>query len=404
MFTTKELILKHTAIGIPVDRWALFAVAQSTLHEVWAWEYEIRRKEDLRYLPKRCGDTFPIPNSALSNRDLRSVQGTLDDVGQEYEGSRRQIMLTRQEGLTATYNRFHDPAESAPDVQKLRDLHVEMDKAVAAAYGWDDLDLGHGFHETMQGTRFTISESARREVLARLLKLNHERYAEEVAQGLHQKKGGGGKTRKGKRGAGEGELSLFGDDDDDPDPAGGSGERGVGSGESEDDGESGTSESNLPTPHSPRPTPIDAIETDAVMAAFRQAARGHGWMDRDDLLKEVSLVLGYQRLGPRIEESLRNHLRAAIRRRIIEPDGPSLVHTGTATMADYELEELREAFRSVMRKGSTYEREDVIRALARYLGFVRLTETIRQPIKSAINSAIRQGILGYEGSVIWREA
>ena len=63
-----------------------------------------------------------------------------------------------------------------------------MDKAVAAAYGWDDLDLDHGFHETKQGTRFTISESARRKVLALLLKLNHERYAEEVAQDLHDKK------------------------------------------------------------------------------------------------------------------------------------------------------------------------------------------------------------------------
>ena len=91
--------------------------------------------------------------------------------------------------MTKTYNRFHDSDESAADIQKLRDLHVEMDKAVAAAYGWSDLDLGHGFHETKQGTRFTISEAARREVLARLLKLNHERYAEEVAQGLHDKEG-----------------------------------------------------------------------------------------------------------------------------------------------------------------------------------------------------------------------
>ena len=62
-----------------------------------------------------------------------------------------------------------------------------MDNAVAAAYGWTDLDLGHGFHETKQGVRYTISETARREVLARLLKLNHERYAEEVKQGLHEK-------------------------------------------------------------------------------------------------------------------------------------------------------------------------------------------------------------------------
>jgi len=38
-----------------------------------------------------------------------------------------------------------------------------------------------------QGDRFTISEAARREVLDRLLELNHQRYAEEVAQGLHDK-------------------------------------------------------------------------------------------------------------------------------------------------------------------------------------------------------------------------
>jgi hypothetical protein len=112
----------------------------------------------------------------------------LESTGELYYKYRRQIMLARQEGLTKTYNRFHNPDETAADIQKLRDLHVEMDYAVAAAYGWTDLDLGHGFHETKQGLRFTISEPARREVLARLLKLNHERYAEEVARGLHDKK------------------------------------------------------------------------------------------------------------------------------------------------------------------------------------------------------------------------
>ena len=105
-------------------------------------------------------------------------------------------MQSRQEGLTKTYNRFHNPDESAEDIERLRELHVEMDRAVADAYGWGDLDLGHGFHETKQGVRFTISEEARREVLDRLLLLNHERYAEEVAQGLHDKKAKKGKTKK----------------------------------------------------------------------------------------------------------------------------------------------------------------------------------------------------------------
>jgi hypothetical protein len=113
-----------------------------------------------------------------------------------YNAHRQEILQARQEGLTKTYNRFHNPDESAEDIERLRELHVEMERAVADAYGWDDLDLGHGFHETKQGVRFAISEEARREVLDRLLLLNHERYAEEVAQGLHDKKSKKGKTKK----------------------------------------------------------------------------------------------------------------------------------------------------------------------------------------------------------------
>ncbi len=127
------------------------------------------------------------------------MQG-LDDIGERYYQHRQAIMLARQEGLTKTYNRFHDPRETSEDIVQLRALHREMDEAVARAYGWDDLDLGHGFHETKQGLRYTISEEARREVLGRLLTLNHERYAEEVAQGLHEK---GAKKAKGKRGGGK---------------------------------------------------------------------------------------------------------------------------------------------------------------------------------------------------------
>jgi len=97
-------------------------------------------------------------------------------------------MIDRKEGLTKTYNSFNSPEKISSDIAQLRELHIEMDQAVAAAYGWDDLELAHDFHETPQGLRFTISEAARREVLSRLLELNHQRYAEEVAAGLHEKK------------------------------------------------------------------------------------------------------------------------------------------------------------------------------------------------------------------------
>lgn len=121
------------------------------------------------------------------------------------------------------------------------------------------------------------------------------------------------------------------------------------------------------------------------------------------MLREVAGLLGYQRLGSRIKESLKGHMRAAIRRGIIEADGDS-VRTLTVTMNDYTREELRDTLISVMRKGTTYEREDVMCAVAHHSGFSRVTDNVRDAIKSAINSGIRQGILGYETSVIWREA
>ena len=310
-------------------------------------------------------------------------------------------MLARQEGLTKTYNRFHSPEETDADIKRLRELHVEMDYAVARAYGWNDLELGHGFHETKQGTRFTISEPARREVLDRLLELNHERYAEEVRLGLHDKKGKAKKSAKARSRRSSKSTStpkLFGDDDDEAEPAPKAKPRSKGQSAKAKPAKKAP---KRPTPRAPR---LAELDTTDIMAAFRQAMRGRGWVERDELIKEVSLVLGYRRLTAQVAEVLRNHMRAAIRRRIIEIAAlPEYVRHGALTLADYDKDELRRTLISVTRKGKVYEREEIIRAVALHLGFSRLTETIRGLIKWAINSAIRQGILDYDGSAIWRE-
>jgi hypothetical protein len=63
---------------------------------------------------------------------------------------------------------------------------------MVATYGWGKLGLGHRFPATAQDIRYTISEPVRRQARARLLELNHVRYAEEAAAGLHDKKKGRG--------------------------------------------------------------------------------------------------------------------------------------------------------------------------------------------------------------------
>ena len=393
-------VYSHTTVVLVASQDAIWAALNASWHTDWVVTWCSSLENRLRYLPSDGFETFPFPPELDS----------LESIGARYDYLRRAVMSARREGLTATYNRFHSPDEGAPDIEALRGMHLTMDNAVAAAYGWTDLDLGHGFHETKQGVRFTISEAARREVLQRLLKLNHERYAEEVKQGLHRKSGEKGvKSRESRSKSaskpGSATPTFFGMDEDEANHPQVSEIETVQAEQVKSNPRSilNIAASTSPVSTTDRPTPIDKGDADDIMAAFRQAARGRGSMDRDELLKEVSLILGYQRLGPRIEEALRGQLRAAIRRRIIEPEGTTQVRAGTTSMADYELEELRESFRSVMRKGTSYEREDILHALARYLGFARLTDPSREALKSAINSAIRQGILGYEGSSIWRE-
>jgi len=189
-FEPNNMVFSHMLIVFAFTGFLHFSLLQSTIHEVWAREHGSTLETRFRYTPKECLATYPL---------LKSAPATVERIGEQYYLHRQMIMSASHSGLTTTYNCFHDRNQCSSDIQKLRDLHVEMDNAVAAAYGWTDLDLGHGFHETKQGIRFTISEPARREVLQRLLKLNHERYAEEVKQGLHGKKGAARKAAPKKK-------------------------------------------------------------------------------------------------------------------------------------------------------------------------------------------------------------
>ena len=249
----------------------------------------------------------------------------------------------------------------------------------------------HGFHKTNIGVRFTISEPARQAVLQRLLKLNHERHEEHVREGLHEKEDKARKTPKGQgrprqKRASPGQQSFFENDDEDGPALAKPRATKPQTASEEDHG----------------PLPIEEYETDDVMATFRQAARGRGWLEREELMREVAQLWGYQRLSTRVRDILKGHMMAAIRRGIIETNG-DCVRPLTNSMADYTLDGLRETLCSVMRKNQNYDREDVAQAVASYLGFQRVTDTVRDSVKSAINSAIRQGILGYEGTTIWRQ-
>ena len=259
-------------------------ILQSRIHEQFTRFLSSSLKDDLQYTPSACFDTFPFPTALLDSSascsshaaSLNSTAGdlscgalldssssdlscsaslnfasgdftlaatrqSLESIGERYIKFRAELMVSNNEGLTSTYNRFHDPAETSSELLELRRLHGEMDQAVLNAYSWSDVpQLGPGnshcgfgldyldieedaqlpdvlqeridsgelffwdagdaldFQGQLQACgaitgrrklpwRYRWPDAVRDEVLARLLALNAERYAEEVALGLHSK-------------------------------------------------------------------------------------------------------------------------------------------------------------------------------------------------------------------------
>ena len=184
-FVPAAQIFAHSLVIFTYNRKLQFGILQSRIHEVWARFFASSLEDRLRYTPSDCFETFPLSPDSQSDANLEAIAAT-------YYDHRAALMITRNQGMTKTYNRFHDPSETAEDIQRLRELHAAMDRAVLEAYGWRDLAaraapvfLGETNEDdhTYQGRLFWPSDF-RDEVLARLLALNAERHAEEVRFGI----------------------------------------------------------------------------------------------------------------------------------------------------------------------------------------------------------------------------
>ncbi len=178
-------LFASTVIVFTFDDMQRFSLLQSRCHEVWARFFSSSMKDDLRYAPSDCFETFPF------SREFENSP-TLEAAGRAYHVHRAALMIARNEGMTETYNRLHDSTETAEDIRRLRELHAAMDRAVFEAYGWHDLaaraapvflDETTEDDHTYQGRLFWPSDF-RDEVLARLLALNAERNAEEIRLGI----------------------------------------------------------------------------------------------------------------------------------------------------------------------------------------------------------------------------
>ncbi len=240
VFSENNKVFDAKLIAFCSESFDKFAFIQSDIHVIWAWKYGTTLGAGtLVYTPTIVFQSFPFPQNLNSK-----IDNQLEFIGEDYHEHRKQLMLELQLGLTKTYNQFHNKQlsmfndecsndesinlnevvkkygketvnlikhfmkgipnvsfdEAVKGIEKLRQLHVEMDNAVLEAYGWLDIELKHDFYEVdylpeNDRVRFTIHPDARREILKRLLELNHKIHDEEVKAGLWEKKKVKGKKK-----------------------------------------------------------------------------------------------------------------------------------------------------------------------------------------------------------------
>lgn len=227
VFVNTQQVISMMCIALIFENYSVFGMLQSTIHKEWVNKYASALKSDIRYTPSDVFETFPFPKYYSS-----ILEQKLEYLGEQYHESRKSIMLTIQMGLTKTYNLFHTKevqlgittkslqSQNKPTIEKdygkgvcslwfhiqkikcacsleevlegivkLRVQHTQIDYLVLEAYGWTDIQLNHDFYEVEylpknDCERYTIHPDARKEILKRLLKLNHKTYDAELSAGL----------------------------------------------------------------------------------------------------------------------------------------------------------------------------------------------------------------------------
>ncbi|MGH7136405.1 MAG: type IIL restriction-modification enzyme MmeI, partial [Pirellulales bacterium] len=209
-FMPGGIVLNEKIVVFPFAGCGPFASIQSRIHEVWARFFSSTLKDDLQYTPSECFETFPFA------ADFENQPG-LERAGREYYEFRAALMVRNNEGLTKTYNRFHDPGDMSADIVRLRELHDALDRAVLDAYSWTDLrptceflldyddeaDAGDEppprARQRRKPWRYRWPDDVRDEVLARLLKLNADRAEQERRTGAAAAAAHGQPRRRSRR-------------------------------------------------------------------------------------------------------------------------------------------------------------------------------------------------------------
>jgi hypothetical protein len=217
-FVPQKTVFADALVIFSDNKSSFFGILQSTIHSIWAWKYCTTMKSDLNYTPGNVFDTFPFPNmmediedisiqyynfrdfilkslnigltkmnNLINNRELNLLVGRIKEIDEE------NINISYGKDTYWLYRHLKQNSnkislkQAITYLDQLRDLHIKLDEEVIKIYGWTDLELKHDFYELEylpenDRIRFSIHPDARKEILKRLLILNHQIYKQDTSK------------------------------------------------------------------------------------------------------------------------------------------------------------------------------------------------------------------------------
>ncbi len=161
VWRTMEYLCNQGTLVFARDDDYFFGVLHSRAHEVWSLRMGtwLGVGNDPRYTPTTCFETFPLPWSPGAEPSDDPRLHAIADAARELDERRRAWLdpegATEAELKKRTLTNLYNARPTW-----LANLHTALDRAVWAAYGWDDLDSAATGEDV---------------ILTRLLALNGER-------------------------------------------------------------------------------------------------------------------------------------------------------------------------------------------------------------------------------------
>ncbi|NVK20812.1 MAG: class I SAM-dependent DNA methyltransferase [Methylocystaceae bacterium] len=149
----KIQIPENLCVVIASDSDAMFGVVSSKHHVLWSLQLctWLGKGNDQRYTPSTCFDTFPFPDSYLSNEEIAEAAKTLNDLREKWLNPPDlvEVVPTVETGIQYP-SKYIGKSQEAEAILKKRTLtnlynenpmwlqmaHQKLDEAVAKAYGW----------------------------------------------------------------------------------------------------------------------------------------------------------------------------------------------------------------------------------------------------------------------------